>query len=140
MARSVVPFKRWHYDWLGPAAEGAAPVRVPEDMLAAMEAAYSRTMIVDGEIVCCVGSVTPWPGRHCVWAYMSPKSAAHLLWITRESLKLAATLEGRLELTVRADFAAGHRWAKLLGFEVEAPMLRDYGPAGEDHVGYVRMN
>ena len=49
-------------------------------------------------------------------------------------------VKGRVEFTVRADFEKGHRWAKMLGFTVESPLLRAYGPLGEDHVGYVRFN
>ena len=42
-------------------------------------------------------------------------------------------------MTVLKDFKQGHRWAKILGFELETPTLRAYGPAGEDHAGYVRI-
>ena len=44
------------------------------------------------------------------------------------------------ESTVRRDFALGQRWARMLGFEIETPVLRQFGPEGEDHVGYVKFN
>jgi hypothetical protein len=45
-----------------------------------------------------------------------------------------------VELTVLKHFAAGHRWAKMLGFEIEAPLMRGYNPDGTDSVGYARYN
>lgn len=50
-----------------------------------------------------------------------------------------AKIRGRIEMTVRADFTKGQRWAQLLGFSVETPVLKNYGPLGEDHTGYVRI-
>lgn len=140
MARNVVPFKKWHYEWLGPAAEGAAVPVVPDEVLESMERGDSWTGVVDGDIVACAGTVQQWPGRYVAWAYLGLNSGPHMRWITRETDKHLSKMKGRIELTVREDFDAGHRWAKLLGFEVETPRLRRYGPAGENHVGYVRVN
>ncbi len=53
---------------------------------------------------------------------------------------ICGSVKGRMEFTVRKDFAAGHVFARLLGFEVETPCMKSYGPFGEDHVGYIRMN
>lgn len=44
----------------------------------------------------------------------------------------------RLDLTVKADYAQGIRWAKVLGFEHEA-VLRQYGPDKADYVQMVRF-
>jgi hypothetical protein len=41
---------------------------------------------------------------------------------------------------VHAGFKDGKRWAEALGFSVETPVLRQYGPDGADHVGYLRIN
>jgi hypothetical protein len=53
---------------------------------------------------------------------------------------MLAMVKGRLELTVRFDFDEGHRWAKMLGFKVETPVMPFYGPEGEPHSMYVRIN
>ena len=45
----------------------------------------------------------------------------------------------RLEVSVFVEFKAAHRWARLLGFEVEAPLARCYDPSGRDYVLYVRI-
>ncbi len=61
-----------------------------------------------------------------------------MLAITRAVKKQLQATPGRIEMTVRTDFPQGHRWAELLGFEQEA-VFKQYGPEGEDHVGYVRL-
>lgn len=139
MIRKVVPFRRWHYDWLGPAAEGST-VKIEAALLEMLEAQNSWTGVVDGDVIACAGTIQQWPGRHVAWAYLSHTSGPHMGWITRQVRKNLEGVQGRIELTVRADFEAGLRWAKLLGFDIETPRLRQFGPAGEDHVGFVRFN
>jgi hypothetical protein len=86
----------------------------------------------------CAGTIEQWRGRRTCWAYLNKDTGPNMRWITRRCKEHLDAIPGRLEFTVRQDFAAGHRWAKLLGFEVETPLLVAYGPEGEDHVGYVR--
>jgi hypothetical protein len=138
--RKIVPFKRWHYTWLGPAAEGAEAIPVSAETLALLEGARSWTAMVDGEVIGCGGTIQQWPGRHTAWAYFSYLSGPHMGWATRAVRRGLAEVQGRIEFTVRADFEAGHRWARLLGFAVETPRLVAFGPTGEDHVGYTRHN
>jgi hypothetical protein len=46
----------------------------------------------------------------------------------------------RLEIAVRRDFAAGRRWALLLGFERETPAgMRGYGADGATYDLYARI-
>jgi hypothetical protein len=140
MDRKVVPFKRWHYDWIGISAEPRS-VRPHESVLAQLEQENSWTGIVDGEVIFCAGTVAQWPTRHTTWALLQETlSRQHMLWVTKEVLKGLATVKGRIELTVRTDFPAGKQWARMLGFQVETPLLKMFGPEGEDHIGYVRMN
>ncbi|ODU28989.1 hypothetical protein [Sphingopyxis sp. SCN 67-31] len=44
----------------------------------------------------------------------------------------------RIAMDVREDFDAGHRFAKLLGFEAEG-LMRAYGPNRENHMLYARI-
>lgn len=140
MLRKIVPFRRWHYDWLGISVEPTCFVP-GEAALAAMEQSNSYTGIVDGDVVFCAGTIAQWPTRHIGWALLHERlSRAHMLWITREVRAGLARVRGRIEFTVRTDFPQGQRWAEAIGFHVETPLLKAYGPEGEDHVGYVRMN
>lgn len=139
MIRKVVPFRAWHHEWLGPAAEAGAVV-LEGAILQVLERQNSWTGVVDGEPMACAGTVEQWPGRYVAWAHLSRASGPHMGWITRQVRKNLEGVKGRVELTVRADFPAGLRWARLLGFEIETPILRRYGPEGEDHVGFVRLS
>lgn len=139
MTRKVVPFKRWHLDWLGEAAE-PGPFSLSDAVLRQLESANSWTGMVDGEVVACAGTIAQWPTRHIAWALLGRNSAAHMLWITRCVRKNLKHVKGRIEMTVRADFPQGQHWAEILGFHVETPEMPMYGPEGETHVGYVRVN
>lgn len=139
--RLVVPFKRWHYEWL---AAAGAPVEgqtivLDNATLTALERANSWTGVVDGDPIVCAGTMKQWEGRHYAWAYLAKNTGPHMLWITRQVRKGFMDVRGRIEFTVRSDFAAGLEWARLLGFKVETPCLEKYGPNGEDHVGFVRI-
>ncbi len=138
MARSIVPFKPWQFHWLRKAEPGV--MLVGSATLGLMESLGSRTGVVDGDVVFCAGVVPQWPGRYTAWALLSENSGPHMTWITRAVRAGLETVQGRVELTVRVDFPPGQRWAEILGFHVETPLLRKYGPDGEDHIGYVRIS
>lgn len=140
--RLVVPFKSWHYEWLaakGPASDRYT-VKTIQAIASQLEVENSWTAVVDGDPVVCAGTLQQWPGRYIAWAYMAQDSGPHMLWLTREAKKGLSKLKGRVELTVRSDFPAGIKWAEMLGFKVETPLLKAYGPSGEDHIGFVRFN
>lgn len=105
-----------------------------------LEQQNSWTAVVDGSPVACGGTMEQWHGRHQAWMYLNVKSGKHMVLVTKAVLKNLKKITGRVEFTVRSDFEQGHRWAKVLGFSVETPRLQAFGPAGEDHVGYVRFN
>jgi hypothetical protein len=141
MDKRVVPFKSWHYSWMARSyVKGNVLPNLDRTSLEAMERARSYTGVVDGEAIVSAGVMPCWRNRHIAWAFMTYNTGPHMLWITNEVKKFLATVSGRIELTVRKDFDAGHRWAKMLGFDVETQLLKEYGPLGEDHVGYVRFN
>ena len=133
----TVPFKRWHMAWL---AEGGAPIPLDVDALMMLEGQNSWTIVVDGAPMACGGTMQQWPGRHTGWAYLNPNTGRHMAAVTRRAKALLDEVKGRIEITVRCDFEPGHRWARMLGFEVETPEMKGYGPEGESHTGYVRFN
>ena len=108
--------------------------------LSHLEASNSYTMIVDDFPVLCGGTIQQWSRRHVAWSFLNRSSGPHMLWLTRVSRGVLDAVQGRIEMTVRCDFRAGHRWAQMLGFYVETECLSRYGPEGEPHTGYVRHN
>lgn len=141
MIRRVVPFKHWHLQWLKEkgVAEGGV-FDLGTAAVAALELHRSWTAVADGEPIACGGTVEIWPGRHSGWAYLNKSAAAHMLFVTRAAEQVLQQVKGRIEMTVRCDFKAGHRWAKILGFVLETPVLKQFGPEGEDHSGYTRFS
>lgn len=137
---TFVPFRREHYRWLSASEPNGGGMALPVEAFAEAEKHNCWTAAVDGEPIACGGTLQQWPGRHLAWAYMTPATRPHMLWLTRMAQQTLDEAEGRTEMTVHKDYEPGHRWAKMLGFEVETPMLRAFGPDGADHVGYVRFS
>ena len=132
-----VPFCKWHLNWL----DGVEPGPLLATAADEMARGVARTIVNDdGAPVMCGGILQQWPGRHMAWALFDAHADKHVFGIVRIAREFFDEVQGRIEFTVRCDFDAGHRFAKALYFEVETPLLRCYGPEGEDHVGYVRFN
>lgn len=104
----------------------------------------SFTVCKDELILACGGVIHHWNGRGELWIIMS-------FWLNRsDMLFLHRTVKkflddchtsgyARLEASVLQEFAAGHKWLKMLGFEAEGVMRR-YDPAGKDHVSYAKIS
>lgn len=96
-----------------------------------------------GNIGVIAGMQTPWNGVAEFWAITTPFLGLHPVGYTRTLRRLLDVQVKKLKLhrvsmTVRGDYAAGHRWAKALGFTDEAT-LREYGPDKSDYVLYRRL-
>lgn len=140
MDRKIVPFKRWHIEWLQSRTGVTEGFVFDEAVSASLEGQNSWTAVLDGEVLACGGTIQHWPGRHMAWTHLGPQTAPHMLWLTRAVKEKLQGVKGRIEMNVRCGFEQGHRWAGLLGFTVETPVMVAWGPQGEDHSGYVRIN
>lgn len=138
----VVRFQRWHLAWLesvGCAETGVAQTLGLEERKF-LERSDSWTGVWNGDPIVCAGLIQYWPGRSQAWAYMGKNAGRHMTWVTNRVMEHLAKVQGRIEMTVRMDFEPGQRWARMLGFEVEAPCMAHFGPEGENHIGYARIN
>ena len=107
-----------------------------------LETQNSWSLMLGQDIVlACGGTMEQWKGRHVAWFIPAANAGKYMRRITKMVPLLLADVSGRIEATVREDFTSGHRWAKLLGFEVENPpgVLKQFGPDGADHIAYVRF-
>jgi hypothetical protein len=95
---------------------------------------------MDGEQpIACAGLVEVWSGRAYAWALLSADAGRHMVSITRAiRYRLDTAKFNRIELAVAAGFAPGVRFARLLGFELEAKARR-YMPNGGDAFIFVRV-
>lgn len=107
---------------------------------AAIEAGpYAFTVRAGDAVLGCGGLVIEWPGRGVCWAVVSRHAGPHFREIHRAVAGFMKQVPcRRIEVVVKADFAAGHRWAKLLGFMREG-LMRAYSPAGDDYQLYARI-
>lgn len=87
------------------------------------------------------GVIQVFPHRAMAWALLSRHIGPHMRPATKKVRQfLALSPIPRIEMTVRADFEQGHRWAQLLGMKLETPEpLRMYGANGEDEMLYARV-
>ena len=95
---------------------------------------------VDGDPIAIGGIFKLRPGCGHAWTWLTRRWRRHARVITeRVALELELTDMHRVEAAVRCDYAAGHRWATRLGFELEAPVMRKWGPDGADYALYARV-
>lgn len=135
----VIPFEPHHARLIRP---HAAQVEEAESLAAGVPpGGKAYTAVHDGLPVACFGYLLLWQGRGYAWALLDEESGPRMLSLTRviRSLLDAEQLP-RVEMAVAADFAAGCRWAELLGFERESDRpARKFFPNGRDAWLYARV-
>lgn len=103
------------------------------------EAGNGYTALVDGRPIACAGLVEQWEGRALAWALIAQDAGPYFVRVTRgvrRALDMAHWR--RVEAHVDARFAAGIRWAEMLGFRAESVMEK-FTPEGNDAFMYVRI-
>ena len=104
-----------------------------------LEGPHAFTGVYNGRVVVCAGVEYQWAGRGIAWALLSECSPVVFVLIHRAILRF---LEGcdlrRIETSVDLGYGPGHRWAQLLGFEVEG-LMRGHQPDGRDSILYARV-
>lgn len=104
--------------------------------------AYSYAILNkgSGRVLACAGVAEYWAGRGEAWALLSAGMQSDFIVVTKMVKRFLAVCPlRRIEAAVVVDHAAGHRWTQLLGFQLEAPLLRGYTPQGEDVSLYARV-
>lgn len=97
----------------------------------------------EGNIGVVIGMALLWPGVAATWALTTKYLDLHPVGYTRTAIRLLQNQVEKLklhrvEMTVKASYFAGQRWAEALGFESEGYMKK-YGSDGSDYVMYRRI-
>jgi len=102
---------------------------------------WSFTGVVNGIPLASAGVIPMWMGRGMCWAYLSDHARGSKFLAVHRAVKrfLEGVYVQRLEMTVDTDFEPGHRWAEMLGFEMECAKMRAYRPDGGDCALYARV-
>lgn len=131
---------RWHLERL--LAQGVRECCLAldtEGMIASLEP-HGYAGVVDKNVAATVGVVEQNPGNWHCWAYTDPILAS--LYFLPIARAMKRWLDGfkvpRIQTVVFADNERGHRWVKLLGFEMEG-VMRNWS-AGKDVTLYSRVN
>jgi hypothetical protein len=128
LSMEIQPAQRYMAPWV--TEEGAAGLVGP----------WAFTCHLSGVPVACGGLSPVWASRAVAWAYLSPAVGPVMHSFTRGVRFLLESCPWeRVEATVDLHFIAGHRWARLLGFEQEAACLRKAGIVGQDVSLYARI-
>lgn len=100
------------------------------------------TLRRDGRVLLVAGVAKVDESYGHAWAFMAAEAGPHMRALTRKVRGYLDSLlpgQRRIEMMVRADFAAAARWARLLGFEQEG-VLRMAAADGADMVRFARVN
>lgn len=100
------------------------------------------TIEQDGRVIAYGGVQSYWHNRGEAWINIAMNQHVNFLGIHRiakDFLEEKLREINRIEAAVVIGFESGHRWVKLLGFEMEAPRLRKYLPNGSDCALYARV-
>lgn len=137
----VIPYRHYHIAALAiQEAQSYMTEIVKPDYAKALEVAGPAYTVMDGpNVLACAGLAECWETRAQAWTILGAVSGIKFVRLHKMvSRFLDMQSYTRIEMTVDHDFAQGHRWAKLLGFEWEG-LMRKYNPTGKDCDLYARV-
>lgn len=137
----IVPFEAVHLEMIRPqgAQLSMLPYYTPE-YAKALEQTQAYSLVEGGEVLACAGVVELWRGRAMMWSLLSRDIGGRILKVHRATKRmLDAVPYDRIEIEVAVGFEQGHRWARMLGFELEAACMRKAFMDGCDAALYAKV-
>jgi len=138
---TVVPFDRKHLiNMVIQQRQKGLVHLLTDDVCAALEGMHSYTAMDGDEVLACAGAIEMAPGRAVAWAYLSEDVGSRLTTVTKAVRRfLKMTTYRRIEMDVDCEFKQAHRWAMMLGFEMECDRRRSFTPDGRDCALYAMV-
>lgn len=112
------------------------------DVCRDLEGEYSRSLLVNDEIMMCGGVMPLWGTRAIAWSFIGKNAVSHMRILTKETNKYLDEFNKefkRIEMSVGIEYKLGHKWAKMLNFELETEFAPKYDAFGNDSSVYVRI-
>jgi hypothetical protein len=111
-----------------------------DDVYSLLASSHAYTALDGDEILACAGVIEVAPGRAAAWAYISQDVGRRMRGVTR-AVKgfLQMSQFRRIEMDVDCEFPQAHRWARMLGFEMECERRRSFTPDGRDCALYAMV-
>lgn len=137
---SFKPCEGWHIGLIEPQAAQVNDKAFHADAADELVAnSLALSCWIDDQCVGAAGLRPIWHGRTAAWALLGRHAGPAMVAIARKLRFVLATCPaGRIELTVRSDFAPGCRLASLLDFRAEAVLARFF-PDGTDARLFARI-
>jgi hypothetical protein len=137
---NFIPLKAEHVAKLGPLEPIHGGYEVTPEMAVTLEELGGTAAVDDdGSVVGIAGILPRWDGVGLAWVWLSRSWRKHARAITDE---VKRTVEGapyhRIEMGVKLGYDRGEAWARRLGFCLETPLARKWGPDGSDYSIWVR--
>ena len=137
----VVPYKAEHLLALQmQPGQGYCLRFVTPEYANALESQWAFTAL-DGEQVVAVGGVMEmWENRALAWAFIDRRAGGYFPSLHKAVKRVLDLLPyRRIEAETPCSFEQGHRWLKMLGFELEAERMRAFRVDGGDSALYARV-
>lgn len=137
----VIPYEAEHLAMLDAQdAQRYLSAWVGDEQAKSLEDTPSYTAVHEDRVLCCAGILPIWQGRAVAWAYMDRRAGEHFIALHRRVQQfLDQCYVQRIEAHVDREFEAGHRWARMLGFDMEAERMTAFRPDGGDCSLYARV-
>lgn len=136
----IEPFKPEHLERLEAQTGRYYPQISPENRITLGQIGLSFTCLKDDRVLACGGVVQYWENRAEGWCIFDQNLKFEMMGVHRAALRLLETAPfKRIEAVVNSQFYQGNRWAKALGFQVEALRLKNYFADGADANLYSRI-
>lgn len=112
-----------------------------EELAKGMEKVEGTVTVLEDEKPILIGGYRLYyPGRAEGWLIIGkPKPTSYPKMVRVIKRYMDINPVRRLEMTVSHEFSHGERWAKLLGFTLECPLLKAFTPDGKNASLYVRV-
>ncbi len=139
----LIPFKAEHLEHIlsvGLKDEKITPFILPSHG-ASIEKMGGYFTITEDQVPLVIGGIKPfWKGRAEAWLLFSKyKTKKFMSLISLINKVIDDSPIKRIEMIIDSDFCEGARWAKILGFKLEAPLLKSYLPTGHDASLYAKV-
>ncbi len=138
---TIIPFAREHIRHMVVQQKQQGLEHLLTDaVLDSLESGEAYTAMDGDEVLVVAGVVEMAPGRAIAWAYLSAYIGNRLIAVTRLIRAfLKASRFRRIEMDVDCSFPQAHRWAKMLGFDLECERRKSYTPDGRDCALYAMV-
>lgn len=118
------PFRAAHLDLMTPQAaqKDEYGVLVLSGQAVQLEGPEALSAWVEGRCIGAAGLIALRPHRALAWMLLSAEARSHMLPVVRKVRRVVRLSRfKRVEITVKADFTDGDRFARLIGAKCETP-------------------